>query len=202
MINVQPSKINIQSHIERENSSIQSTPYRFVLWMMGLTSSGKTTLAKHLLIKLRDRGILAIHYDGDEIRDLLDPGLGFEAKDRLRVVKTLVHLSNKAYDAGLSVIVSALTANADARSYVKNNAKHIITAYVDCSIQICMNRDPKGLYEKAKNGEIKTLAGFNTEYRKPVSSDIIINTSHDSIDVCVDKLILDLKKSLYNASEK
>ncbi len=166
----------------------------FVLWMMGRTSSGKTTLAKRLLEILQSRDIPAIHYDGDEIRDFFGSNLGFEPKDRLRVIKTLIHLSNKAYDAGLSVIVSALTANVDAQVYVKNNVHHLITAYLDCPIKECMKRDPKGLYKKAKNGEIKTLAGYNTEYHEPDFADLIINSGKDSIEACIEKLYIDINK--------
>ena len=153
----------------------------FVLWIMGPTSSGKTTLAKKLLLEIRKNGNLIIHYDGDEVRNYFGPKLGYEESDRMRVVKTISHLSNKALDSGLNVIVSALTANLNARTYVKNNVKNLILVSVECCIEKCAQRDPKGLYEKAQNGEIKTLIGFNSEYLPPENPHIVINTETSSI---------------------
>ena len=126
----------------------------FVLWLLGPTSSGKTTIATDLLVSLREKKTPVIHYDGDEIRDLFDESISFSAKDRHRVVSTIVHLANKASDAGLNVIVSALTANNDTRKYVKDRVNKLIIGYVQCSIEECIRRDPKGLYKKAEKGEI------------------------------------------------
>ena len=90
----------------------------FVLWLMGPTSGGKTTIAEHLLERLRAAGSPSMHFDGDEVRNFFGDTLGFKASDRQRVVGTLVHLANKTAEAGVNVIVSALTANEDARRHV------------------------------------------------------------------------------------
>jgi len=153
-----------------------------VFWIMGPTASGKTTLANIILSKLRENDTLAIHYDGDEVRDFFGLSLGFEKADRLKVVKTIVHLSNKAIDAGLNVIISALTANQDARNYVIRNVKNLILIYLECSIKKCMQRDHKGLYEKAVKKEINTVIGYNNEYLSPENPDIIINTDEKSLE--------------------
>lgn len=153
-----------------------------VLWIMGPTSSGKTTLAEALVDRLRGQQIPTIHYDGDEVRDFLGCDHGFTSKDRLRVVKILVHLANKASAAGLNVIVSALTANPDARDYVNNNLKQAHIVYVKCSIEICASRDPKGLYKKAMNGEIVTLVGFNSKYHPPENYSLSLDTERCSLD--------------------
>lgn len=160
-----------------------------IFWIMGPTSSGKTTLALHFLDKLRKEGSGAIHYDGDEVRDFLGPNHGFAEGDRLRVVSTLVHLANKAIDAGLNVVVSALTANQDARDYIKHNVKNLVLIYLECSIEKCSERDPKGLYSKARRGEIETLIGINTKYLPPENPDIIINTERESIENAVIELM-------------
>jgi len=160
-----------------------------VLWIIGPTASGKTTLAEHILLKMREKGILAIHYDGDEVRDFFDNSLGFGVSDRLKVVKTLIHLSNKALFAGFNVIVSALTAHEDARTYVKHNVANLVFIYLECSIERCIERDPKGLYKKAINREIDTLIGFNDEYIPPENPDIIINTEGTSAEMSVLELM-------------
>jgi adenylylsulfate kinase len=148
----------------------------FTLWLLGPTSSGKTTIADGLLNSLKNKGIPVIHYDGDEIREIFGDSLGFSAQDRLRVVSTIVKLANKASASGMNVIVSALTANSDARKYIKDNINNLIVGYVSCPIEECAKRDPKGLYKKAERGEIDTLIGYNQEYIAPDSPDIILDT--------------------------
>ena len=175
---------------------------RNVFWLMGPTSSGKSTIAEHFLKINREKGIPTIHFDGDEVRDFFEPSFGFSEKERLRVVMTLAHLSNKALNSGLNVIVSALTANADARNYIASNIKNLVIVYIKCDLRICSQRDPKGLYKKAKDGEIKTLIGFNGKYHAPKDPDILINTENDSTDVSVSKLITKIKDLTKTPSTK
>jgi adenylylsulfate kinase len=153
-----------------------------VLWLLGPTSAGKTTLATRVVDELHKRGVPAIHFDGDEVRDFFGPDLGFGAESRLRVVSVLVHLANKAASAGLHAVVAALTAGEDAREYVRANARNLTVGYVTCSIQGCAQRDPKGLYRKAMRGEIDTLIGYNTEYRPPDNPDLVLDTELHSVD--------------------
>ena len=117
-----------------------------VFWLMGPTSSGKTTLSLAITSYLRKTGEIIINYDGDEIRDLFGNDLGFKPSDRLKVVETLAYLANKSIEAGANVIVSALTAYQDARSYIKDNVKGLIIVQIECSLDTCIKRDPKGLY--------------------------------------------------------
>ena len=156
----------------------------FILWLLGPTSSGKTTIATHLTQTLKGRGFQVLHYDGDEVRDFFGDGFGFSGPNRLRVVMTLVHLANKGSDIGVNIFVSALTANNDARDYVLNNAKNLKIIYVKCGVDTCMKRDPKGLYKLAEKGEIDTLIGFNGEYNPPEQPDIIVDTGKYSLDEC------------------
>ena len=171
----------------------------FVLWFMGPTSSGKTTLSDHLLGKLRARNETVIHFDGDEVRDFFGQGHGFSADDRLRVVATLVHLANKSSAAGVGVLVSALTANADAREYISSHTNNLIVGHVKCSINTCAERDPKGLYARAKHGEIDTLVGFNTPYHAPDSPDLVIDTEKLTLDQSTQLVIDYLVRSNYIA---
>jgi len=160
-----------------------------VLWLLGPTSAGKTTLATRVVTDLRRHGIPAIHFDGDEVRDLFGADLGFGAESRLRVVTALVHLANKAAEAGLHVVVSALTAGEDARAYVRANVRSVTLGYVACSIQTCARRDPKGLYRKAMNGEIDTLIGYNTEYRPPENPDLVLDTERHCLDELAKRIV-------------
>jgi adenylylsulfate kinase len=154
----------------------------FVLWLMGPTSSGKTTLAEYFVSRWRGENVPVIHYDGDEVRDFFGRDHGFRPEDRMRVVGTLIHLSKKANAAGLNVVVSALTANPEARASVAKELDNLVTGYVDCPIEICAERDPKGLYAKAKTGEIETLIGWNTPYDPPQNPDIVLSTNNQQTD--------------------
>lgn len=147
-----------------------------VLWLMGPTSSGKSTLAEYFLEQWRSAGELVVHYDGDEVRDFFGEAHGFDPKDRLRVVKTLTLLANKAAEAGLLCIVSALTAHADARAHIHQNIHSLVIGHVNCSIEECARRDPKGLYALAKKGEVDTLIGWNSPYEPPSDPSIVLDT--------------------------
>lgn len=160
-----------------------------VLWLLGPTSAGKTTLATRVVADLRKGGVAAILFDGDEIRDFFGADLGFGADSRLRVVSVLVHLANKAADAGLHVVVAALTAGQDAREHVRANVRNLTIGYVACSTQTCAQRDPKGLYGKAMRGEIDTLIGYNSEYRPPDNPDLVLDTETHGLDELAAKIV-------------
>jgi len=160
-----------------------------VLWIMGPTSSGKTTIARRLRESWPGSMPAVMHFDGDEVREMFGENLGFGAQDRLRVVKSLVHFANKCVDSGVDAIVSALTANSDAREYVRAHTKNLVVCFLRCSIEGCAERDPKGLYEKAKSGEIQSLIGFNTPYVDPDSFDICIDTERHGLDDAVDRVL-------------
>lgn len=167
-----------------------------IIWIMGPTSSGKTTIAEKLVEKFRIDNKKILHFDGDEVRGFFDRDFGFSSENRLKVVKTIVHLANKSVEAGVNCIVSALTANKDARDIIHRSIKNLIVVYIKCSIDECIRRDPKGLYNAAKKGEIDTLIGYNKKYPAPEKPDIIINTENYNVDDCVDKLYKDLEEKL------
>jgi adenylylsulfate kinase len=171
---------------------INKSNNKYVIWIMGATASGKTTIADTLIKVQRKNNLPYIQYDGDEVRDYFGETIGFAEKDRLRVVSTITALANKALEAGMNVVVSALTANEDARSYIKQHIKNLIVVYLDCNINKCIERDPKGMYKKAISGEIKTLIGYNSEYLAPANPDIIINTETQSLQKCVDDIIREI----------
>ena len=130
-----------------------------------------------------------MHFDGDEVRNFYGSSFGFQASDRQRVVAMLVHLANKTQAAGVNVIVSALTAHEDARRLVLGATKNLIVVYIKCSIKVCAERDPKGLYAQAKKGEIDTLIGLNSKYFPPDKPDLVIDTETLSPDEAVDTII-------------
>jgi adenylylsulfate kinase len=161
----------------------------YTLWLMGPTSSGKSTIAENFVNILKHENRSILHYDGDEIRNFFGEDFGFNESNRGRVVECLAQLAKKANEAGIDTIVSALTAHHSARDYIKDLLPNLLIGYVNCPIEICAERDPKGLYEKARNGEIDTLIGYNSEYIPPSSPDIILDTESSNIDDNVQQLI-------------
>jgi len=165
------------------------TNFPYTLWLMGPTSSGKSTIAEQFVRELVKNNATIIHYDGDEIRDFFDKDFGFNENNRGRVVETLAHLAKKANDAGINVIVSALTAHQSSREYISSNIPNLLVGYVTCPIDVCAERDPKGLYKMAKNGEIDTLIGYNSKYIAPTTPDIILDTESQNVEENVQRLI-------------
>jgi len=159
----------------------------FVLWLMGPTSAGKTTIGRLFVEEMRATEIPAIHYDGDEIRAFFGDTLGFRPEERLRAVSTCAQLGKKANDAGLNVVISALTAHDDSRSYIKNNVPNLVVTYLTCPIDICIQRDSRGLYRKARQGTVdpKTLIGLQSPYEPPINPDIVIDTSKHTLEQSV-----------------
>jgi adenylylsulfate kinase len=175
-----------------EKSMAQKDGY--ILWLLGPTSSGKTTIANNFIRKIRERGALIIQFDGDEIRNMFGSSLTFTSSDRLQVVKAIVILAKKASEAGINVVVSALTANIEAREYVRQNVPNLIMGYVYSSIEVCAKRDPKGLYKLAREGKIDTLIGLNSEYVPPENPDIILNTEKYTLSEVTEQLFVFMGK--------
>lgn len=166
----------------------------FTLWIMGPTSAGKTTIANKLMEQLSELNVMALHFDGDEVRELFGPSHGFAKEDRLLVVKALVHFANKAIRSGINAVVSALTANEESRQYVYDNASNLIICYINCGIEVCINRDPKGLYKKALNREIDTLPGISSSYAPPNKYDLVIDSELYDAYQCVEQILKKLRE--------
>ena len=161
-----------------------------VLWLMGPTSAGKTTLASAFTEKLRRAGSMPVlHWDGDQVRDMIGDSLDFSSDSRLRVVRGLAVLAEATSNAGVLTVVSALTAHDNARGLIRALLPRLLIVYVHCPLETCMERDPKGIYEMAKTGKIDTLVGYNSQYVPPDNPDLEIDTSSADVDDCVDRLI-------------
>lgn len=168
---------------------VQRLDTPLVLWIMGPTSSGKTTVAEAFCRAVRKHGLAILHFDGDEVRDFFGESLGFAAEDRLRVVKTILHLAGKAHQAGVHTVVSALTANGCAREELARRLPDAAVCYLECDLATCAARDPKGLYRLAKDKQIDTLIGYNSVYQPPTRYDFRINTTKTPVDDAVTLLL-------------
>lgn len=168
-----------------------------ILWFTGLSGSGKSTIANMVESELFKLGKHTYLLDGDNIRFGLNKGLGFSDKDRGENIKRVGEIAKLFSDAGiivLSALISPFQKDRDnVRSLVEGG--EFIEIYIDTSLEICKDRDPKGLYKKAINGEIANFTGISSRYEIPKNPDIIIKTNNNTIKECANIIInyLDIK---------
>ncbi|HMP73392.1 MAG TPA: adenylyl-sulfate kinase [Kiritimatiellia bacterium] len=166
-----------------------------VIWMTGLSGSGKSTLARALEQHLVQQGRNAYVLDGDEIRTGLNRDLTFSLKDREENIRRIAEVSAILCRSGVLCItsfISPLRAHRDmARTIVGDSRFHEI--FVDAPLAICEQRDPKGLYRKARSGEIPEFTGIDSMYEAPLAPALRLDTAHSAKDQCVEQLNAYLK---------
>ena len=155
-----------------------------VIWLYGLSGSGKSTLANKLEKRLFELGNKTYILDGDNTRYGLTKGLGFSREDRDENIRRVAETANLMADAGLIVICSFITPFEQQRELIKTilNNQNQISVFVDCDIEVCEQRDPKGLYKKARNGEITNFTGISSPFEAPKNPDIVVNTMIFGVD--------------------
>lgn len=151
----------------------------FSIWMTGLSGSGKTTTALALQRKLYEMGFSSYILDGDCVRSGLCEDLGFSDSDRLENIRRVSHVAKIMINFGLIVIVSTISPSSQHRKMAKIiiGDDYFLEVFVDTPLQVCIDRDPKGLYSKALQGEIKNFTGISSVYDRPSESDINIDGS-------------------------
>jgi adenylylsulfate kinase len=167
------------SSVERNSMFGHSS---FVVWFTGLSGSGKSTLANELEIELFQKDVKTFVLDGDNIRLGINSDLGFTAADRKENLRRIGHVAKLMQEAGLVVIASFISPFEEERKSVKEivGKDNFIEIYVNTPLEICEERDAKGLYEKARNGEIKNFTGIDSPFEPCVHPDILIDTSKET----------------------
>jgi adenylyl-sulfate kinase len=161
------------------------------LWMTGLSGAGKTTLANALEQELNKKGKHTYILDGDNMRHGLNSDLSFNEADRNENVRRAAETAQLMVDAGLIVIVGLISPFKKQRHWARslfkpNQFKEI---YISTSLQECEQRDVKGLYDKARRGEVKDFTGINSPYEPPENAEVIIDTQNKSVNVCVQQIL-------------
>jgi len=172
----------------------------FVIWLTGLPCSGKTTIGDKLFKKMKQLGIRVERIDSHQVRDLF-PEAGFTRENRNRHIKRVGHLASVLEQNGVCVIASFISPYAESRDFVKGLCKNFIEVHTKASVDTCMKRDYKGLYERAKKGEIANFTGVSDVYEEPKNPDIIIDTEKKSVDEAT-KSILQYVLSRHNKNRK
>lgn len=169
------------------------------IWMTGLSGSGKSTLAVALEKTLWDRNIRAYVLDGDNIRHGLNKDLGFTPEDRNENIRRIGEVAKLFTDAGVINITAFISPYRSDRDRVRQIMAEgdFIEVFVDCPLDICEQRDPKGMYKKARAGEIKEFTGISAPYEPPLKPEITVHTDRESERESLEKILLYLDERGY-----
>ncbi len=154
----------------------------FTLWFTGLVCSGKSVLADALADDLKKRGMKVERLDGDIVRKSLTRDLGFSDEDRRRNIERVTFVAKLLTRNGVAVLASFISPFNDIREYSRKEIGTYILVYVKCPIEVCEQRDVKGMYAKARAGEIKQFTGIDSPFEEPDKADIIVDTSKQTIE--------------------
>jgi adenylylsulfate kinase len=161
----------------------------FTIWFTGLSAAGKSTLAVAVEEALHEHGCHAYVLDGDNIRHGLNSNLGFSPEDRVENIRRIAEVAKLFRDAGvisLTAFISPYRADREgARKLAEAENDAFIEVFVDCSIEVCEQRDPKGMYKKARAGIIKDFTGITAPYEPPENPEIHLRTDQTSVEECV-----------------
>ena len=160
----------------------------YVIWFTGLSGAGKTTLAEKLAVYLKAKGEKCELLDGDTVRNIF-PQTGFTKKDRDEHVKRMGFLASMLERNGVTVLASFISPYRESRDFVRKMCRNFVEVYVSTSIEVCEKRDVKGLYRKARNGEIKSFTGIDDPYEPPLNPEITINTAEETVEESLERLI-------------
>jgi bifunctional enzyme CysN/CysC len=179
------------SHINKKQRAELLMQRPCCVWLTGLSGAGKSTLARELERQLHALGRHVYVLDGDNIRHGLTSDLGFTVEDRAENIRRVAHVARLMVDAGLIVIVAFIspfkTERTAARALFESG--EFIEVFVNTPLAICQQRDPKGLYDKAKRGELLEFTGIDSPYEPPSDPELRIDTSVESINVTLAKII-------------
>jgi adenylylsulfate kinase len=160
----------------------------FCIWLTGLSGSGKTTLAQKLVEYFKPHRYIEV-MDGDEIRQGLSRDLGFSKEDRNEHNHRVIFCTKLLARNGVIVVVALISPYRETRAYAKEQIPNMMEVFVKAPLDICIERDPKGLYKKALAGEIKQFTGIDDPYEEPLEPDIIVETDKESADESYRKII-------------
>jgi len=190
---------NLTYHPNRVSKKDKNTKYNHtspVIWLTGLSGSGKSTIGNALEQALFERGIKTQVLDGDNIRMGLNKDLGFSDEDRKENMRRISEVAKLFSQSGTLTITAFISPFREERENCKQiiGEDNFIEVHVDADLDVCEERDPKGLYKKARAGEIKQFTGIDSPYEEPLRPDLVVESGKFSIEQCVDKIITYLEK--------
>lgn len=188
----------MSENIECFNSSVTKANRRklhghssFILWFTGLSGSGKSTLSSAVEQRLHEIGISTYILDGDNIRRGLNKDLGYSDDDRAENIRRVGEVAELFVDAGVVLLAAFISPFSKDRKFIRELVakEEFIEIFLKCPLSVCEKRDPKGLYLKARRGEIKYFTGLDSAYEEPQRPNITVETDKMTISNCVEKII-------------
>jgi len=170
-----------------------------VLWFTGLSAAGKSTLANSLCQRLHLMGVKSYVLDGDNIRHGLNKDLGFSPEDRKENIRRIGEVAKLFVDAGLIAMTAFISPYREDRDNARKlmNEGEFIEVFVRCPLQECERRDPKGIYKKARSGEVGEFTGISAPYEEPEDPEIILDTDKMTLEECVEEVLTYLIRNNY-----
>ncbi|MDH3972884.1 MAG: adenylyl-sulfate kinase [Deltaproteobacteria bacterium] len=170
-----------------------------LIWFTGLSGSGKSTMANVLEKELFDKGYITYMLDGDNVRHCLNKDLGFSDADREENIRRIGEVARLFVDSGCIVITAFISPFRKERELARRllEENEFIEVFVDTPLEVCEKRDPKGLYKKARNGEINNFTGIDSTYERPEKPEIVLDTSKMSVEEGLNVLVSFLHKKGY-----
>lgn len=171
------------------------------IWFTGLSGAGKSTLANAVAQRLRAQGELVEIMDGDEVRTHLSKGLGFSREDRDTNIKRIAFVCKLLTRNGVICISAAIAPYREARAWAREEIGDFIEVYVKCPLEVCRERDVKGLYKLVDEGKIQHFTGIDDPYEEPENPDLVIETSKQSLEESVETLLAKVRSLGYLQQE-
>jgi adenylylsulfate kinase len=186
-----------EQSLTKDDRRKQNRHNSFVIWFTGLSGSGKSTLANALASRLFHDDVRNYVLDGDNVRHGLNKDLGFSEEDRTENIRRIGEVAKLFVDSGQVVLTAFISPFQADRKLVRDllDEKEFIEVYVKCSIDTCEERDPKGLYVKARQGLIKDFTGINSPYEEPGNPEIVVESDRTTVEESVEQVIQYLKQN-------
>ena len=180
------------TQVEKAQRAQQKNQKPCILWFTGLSGSGKSTVANAVESKLFEANVHSYLLDGDNVRHGINKDLTFSDDDRIENIRRIGEISKLFVDSGLIVLTAFISPFRADRQMVRDlvGDGEFIEVFIDTPIEVCEQRDPKGLYKKARSGEIKQFTGIDSPYEAPENPEIVVKTAELTIEGCAD-LVLD-----------
>jgi len=177
--------------VTRQRREQQNDHRSVILWFTGLSGAGKSTLAHAVEEALHQRGCRTFVLDGDNVRHGLCKDLGFSIHDRVENIRRIGEMARLFMEAGVIVLTAFISPFRTDRERVRNMVKdgEFLEIHCDAPLEICEARDTKGLYKKARTGEIPEFTGISSPYEAPENPELAVNTGTDALDACVQQVI-------------
>ena len=193
-MNLRPENFNIT----REQKEKLNGHKSFVVWLTGFSGSGKSTIANALEVSLFEKGIRSFCLDGDNTRLGINKDLGFSSADRTENIRRVAEMAKLLLESGTIVLTSFISPLISDREMAKSiiGDADFVEVFINCPLAICEQRDVKGLYAKARKGEIKDFTGIDSPFEAPLKADVELLTDKNSVQECVEIILKEIDRKL------